>query len=687
MTSFPYFYGRKHESASNFLDDLEMAFLVSGRDDDEVKLRAFPLVLRDEAKTWFQGLPGIKKNDWDTLKETFLSRYANSSSPEKLWEKLTYLQQVTIGSYAVYETQFLKLWNEWEASLPEGERAPNFLQKERFLAGLSPVLQEKVRGKFPENFEEAMHWAKAKDRKLQFQSGLLRRELQPLTNEQSPQPPPAPPVTPEDPHLELLQRVTNQLDNLSINLVQGPRMQPQPRNEERMQDAPPPRRPPARRQEYFCYNCGEDGHGMYFCPHPRRYPGNGQGRGPRRQVTPPRERPQAPVQPPLAAQPQILRRPQPAAAIPPLPEAAEERAVNVIQLESKGKEKVREPEVMPIKKARVSEEVTGPPASMAVDEEGTSKDARKRKKRSSARRKITIKDFPLGSKEEPYDLIEDVSSQGPKLTWPQLLHLSPKMRRQWSKMVSTRATKVMGAVEARKDDDVLPVLEAYVKGQRIHKVYVDGGAQVCVMSEKMMNRLGLEVHGKSQFKAKMANNVSVKCVGVCKNVKITVCGVKVAVDLYVIPAKGEGYPIILGRPWLIAMNARQDWEKGTLILKPPGKGIKPIMYNMKEGKQESLDLETSEEELSTSDSSSASESTDQSSSEYDNSLEVCGITLKEPTVDDGEYSKSELKDEELDKMLAKDLSTEEKEEFKVMLRKTSRPSSSLTMVRFQVLPQ
>ena len=80
-------------------------------------------------------------------------------------------------------------------------------------------------------------------------------------------------------------------------------------------------------------------------------------------------------------------------------------------------------------------------------------------------------------------------------------------------------------------------------------------------------------------------------------------------------------------------------------------------------------METSEEELSTSDSSSASESTDQSSSEYDSSLEVCGITLKEPTVDDGECSKSELKDEELDKMLAKDLSTEEKEEYKVMLRK------------------
>ena len=80
-----------------------------------------------------------------------------------------------------------------------------------------------------------------------------------------------------------------------------------------------------------------------------------------------------------------------------------------------------------VKKAQVSKEVTGPPASMETDEEGTSK--RKRKKRASTRRKITIKDFPLGSKEEPYNLVEDVSSQGPKLTWPQLLHLSPKMRR------------------------------------------------------------------------------------------------------------------------------------------------------------------------------------------------------------------------------------------------------------------
>ena len=77
-------------------------------------------------------------------------------------------------------------------------------------------------------------------------------------------------------------------------------------------------------------------------------------------------------------------------------------------------------------------------------------------------------------------MVEDVCSQGPKLTWPQLLHLSPKMQWQWSKMVSTRTTKVMGSVEAKKDEDVLPVIQAYIKGQRIQKVYVDGEVLKCV---------------------------------------------------------------------------------------------------------------------------------------------------------------------------------------------------------------
>ena len=92
--------------------------------------------------------------------------YVTDNTPKKLWQKLTGLQQDNLASYSAYEAQFLKLWTKWEASLNEGERAPNFLQKERFLAGLNTLLQEKVRAKFPETFEEARQVATAKDCKL-----------------------------------------------------------------------------------------------------------------------------------------------------------------------------------------------------------------------------------------------------------------------------------------------------------------------------------------------------------------------------------------------------------------------------------------------------------------------------------------------------------------------------------------
>ena len=97
---------------------------------------------------------------------------------------------------------------------------------EKFLEGLLPSLREKVKGKFSETFQEALQWARQKDRKLQFQSQLLKPQ-QPLVSQVMipSELAPIPQASTEDPHLEMLQRVTNQLDNLSINLVQGPRVQ------------------------------------------------------------------------------------------------------------------------------------------------------------------------------------------------------------------------------------------------------------------------------------------------------------------------------------------------------------------------------------------------------------------------------------------------------------------------------
>ena len=137
-------------------------------------------------------------------------KYVTDNTPEKLWQKLTCLQQDNLALYSAYEAQFLKLWTKWEASLGEGERAPNFLQKERFLARLNSLLQEKVRGKFSETFDEAKQLAKAKDHKLQFQANLGRREFQPHFDEQPPHPEPhqPAPMATDNPHLELDRKST-----------------------------------------------------------------------------------------------------------------------------------------------------------------------------------------------------------------------------------------------------------------------------------------------------------------------------------------------------------------------------------------------------------------------------------------------------------------------------------------------
>ena len=87
-----------------------------------------------------------------------------------------------------------------------------------------------------------------------------------------------------------------------------------------------------------------------------------------------------------------------------------------------------------------------------------------------------------------------------------------------------------------------PIVEAYIKGKRISKDYVDGGAQICVISERLMNQLGIEVSGPLTYREKLADNATIKCVFVINDVKIKVCWVEVAVNVYVMPSKREDLP-------------------------------------------------------------------------------------------------------------------------------------------------
>ncbi|MCO5561647.1 hypothetical protein L7F22_015268 [Adiantum nelumboides] len=479
--SFPTFYGHHDENARDFMDSLEMAHLMAGRDQEEVKLRAFPLVLKGEARVWYDALAPPSKATWRALYGAFLNKYGQGDTPENLWKQLLRHRQCSLGDYNTYESKFTNLWERWAASLQGQGGAPNFLKRDKFVEGMFPTLKEKVEAKFSQTFEEAQEIATVKFKKLLYQE---------------------------------------RKSNCVKEREEAPTRGQQPRD-----DARPLRR---STQELRCWNCNETGHGMYHCSHPRRILGD---------MYPPR-RPLQTVQFDVPQQPPtILRRPppppQPMAAVPPMPEQPEEQGVNIIKLE--------EPEelnVMPAIKRTRAQERDEEMKSDTSDEPKKGKkkvkedeaESSKKKKSRQPQRVIGIDDFPLGKNLEPYDMVEDLKSQRPNITWPQLMHLSSSIHRQWPKLASTkipkkRKEKVVKSIKSNTPKDIEPIVDAYIKGKRVSNVYVDGGAQMCVITERTMHRLGLSITEPSDCHAKLANNSKVKCLGIIKDVHITVLDV------------------------------------------------------------------------------------------------------------------------------------------------------------------
>ncbi|MCO5570300.1 hypothetical protein L7F22_024018 [Adiantum nelumboides] len=167
--SFPTFYGHHDENARDFMDSLEMAHLMAGRDQEEVKLRAFPLVLKGEARVWYDALAPPSKATWPTLYGAFLNKYGQGDTPKNLWKQLLQHCQGSLGDYNTYESKFTNLWERWAASLQGQSGAPNFLKRDKFVEGMFSTLKEKVEAKFPQTFEEAQEIATIKFKKLLYQ--------------------------------------------------------------------------------------------------------------------------------------------------------------------------------------------------------------------------------------------------------------------------------------------------------------------------------------------------------------------------------------------------------------------------------------------------------------------------------------------------------------------------------------
>ena len=164
---FPFFYGLNEEDAEDLCDNFELACLLANYNDD-MMLRAFPLVMKGEAKAWYNGICKFIKEDWDILKKSFLDRYAPKESIQDLLEALQWLQKNDLQSYGSYEETFLNLWSCLKLSQLEGESLLDFVIKEYFLNGLCEILKVKVVCEMPNTFNEAIQVAPVKYKRLMY---------------------------------------------------------------------------------------------------------------------------------------------------------------------------------------------------------------------------------------------------------------------------------------------------------------------------------------------------------------------------------------------------------------------------------------------------------------------------------------------------------------------------------------
>lgn len=169
------------------------------------------------------------------------------------------------------------------------------------------------------------------------------------------------------------------------------------------------------------------------------------------------------------------------------------------------------------------------------------------------------------------------------------------------------------------------MVDVWHRKKNLGQGYVDGGAQICVMTHACVEKMGLIVAGVSGFRIQLANHQNVKCLGVVKSLEIEAYGVKNLCDFYVMPAGLGAYPIILGRPWLRAVNAVQDWKRGTISLS--GKvGIKRL-YNM--GNRKLIEEFEDEDDSSDEDSSTLSKVDSDSTSSSNEDVDVAFLLVNE----------------------------------------------------------
>ena len=188
---------------------------------------------------------------------------------------------------------------------------------------------------------------------------------------------------------------------------------------------------------------------------------------------------------------------------------------------------------------------------------------------------------------QQYDIMQDLDNIHLHITMRQLLAVAPQCRTTLgSAMIRKRAKVVEVNDVTLSQDPGAPAVDVIIDGVLVAGFQVDIGSSVNLMSVETMEELGLTNMVPTSIILKMADHTRTKPLGQLPQVPVHIAGQEYKIDFVVFRTTDAIQPIpgILGRPWLITAEAKEDWGKGTLTLgKGKDKTILPLFLTQYQG--------------------------------------------------------------------------------------------------------
>ena len=662
------FAGDGVQDGGAFLASFEHHAVSIGKVNDIEKLPLLVATFYSRAREWYESLPPNQQTNYQLLVQQFRSKYIRRRSAMEVREELFALRMTTSMEYSEYERVFKELWSTWIRL--RGGVEDEWFKMDRFKAGLNPYFAMEANLKDPTNFQTLLQVCQIYDRQLKvMRMGVDTTVAIANANVVSTLNAPHPssivhggqvfpnifnsnvanqaslPMLRDVDHPRIDGSFPEQLNRRLDELTNQFRQMQASFNTNQVREVPPEKRVPV------CYSCGVEGHIATRCPSRRQ---GGLGRG----IYQLQGGSNAPNNH-ANSNNQVSSDggPLPMAQVPTIPSN-----VNLLDFMYDTDDDC---DVVPIKRTRAThkgKEVEGESSNPQIKKKTKESKMENPSKRRRSRRKINMEDMPMGKGVEPFDLKQELITNGPRITWPQLLQLSPKIRKEWGRLASIRqSTKTVhyaGVVRVKERKDIRPTIPVSIKGYIVKDALVDSGARISLISEVLISKLDIPICKSSSAKVAVADGGLVPCMGIIEDVILECFGICISMDFHVIPLKGPSYSLVLGRPWMQELNVIQDWSNGLMTL-APSESVN-IVYDMRlqqviKGARENNSFDSEYEE-----ESSASDST---SSDWEETTSY--VISKEEKEDNKEEETITL--EQREKMISKDIQGEDRQRFVSLL--------------------